>query len=166
MTATVDEATLQRVRAQLEPLVDEYLASHPEIAEQFGDAFAAAAPVPTVEPAVPDRQQADVEEDDDDLSAAFAALFDDSAFFDEGEEDEIADNVASSVIDDIFVDVSDEDLGLSELFAEEDEDEEAADETGDPLTSAEIDDMLADDLDESEIERLLEAGAVMEYEDE
>lgn len=72
MTATVDEATLQRVREQLEPLVDEYLRAHPEVPEQLGDAFAAAsAPTDVGQAAAADAGHAGEsasEADDDVLS--------------------------------------------------------------------------------------------------
>lgn len=178
MTTSVDDATREQVRADLVPLVDDYLAAHPEVAMQYAAAWSAAGMAPSgsqgadsTETTLTDESEAAVQTDEEDFSDAFALLFDDSAFFDDAQEEQELDEIAANVVEDVLAGATDEDLGLNELFAElEDEDEDELEDEADGVTVAldesEVESMFEDGLDEQEVERLVAAGVAFEYEED
>lgn len=116
MTTLVDEETLQRIREELAPLVDEYLAAHPEIVEQHAEAFAAAAPAPAVEAGT----EIDDEDDDDfDLS-----IFDELEAEEEQIEEGFLEEAIEEAVNEVFDIWDEDDLGLGGLFGEDGEEDE------------------------------------------
>lgn len=168
MTQTIDQETLEEIRADLVPLVDAYLAAHPEIKESLGGEIAEAAPAvdvvaaPSEAPvdAEPAAKDEDEEGGDLDLGAVLAELFADD------DEQDLFDEVVAESVDERAEAIASEDLGLADLFGEdEDEEEEEDDDGSEPLTLDSLEAMFEGGFDDDEIEVLNAAGIVMEYEE-
>ncbi len=144
MTTSAEPTTRDRVRAEVEQLVDEYLHAHPEVVATYAAALPEAPPAP----AIPEQADAaaEVAQDEDEIDLDISSLF---------EEDD--DKLLEQVIVDALDEVDDEDLGLAALFAEEDE---AADDEDDStgIDASEAMEILLRGPTEDEEAMLAEAG--------